>query len=150
MFASRQRTRHQVTLRALSMRMKKEGFEHKDAEYAQVLKLLSESGFGTLEKDGKGRVKALKNVVATLQSLGAAVAAKGKSVQSSHPRPKFRTIVSNVVTDNADKTPSTPIRLTSDISLTLKIGNRPVNLPMPSDLTAEEIGYVVAKLRNSK
>lgn len=162
-FAARKRARHQVTVRALSLRMKKEGFAHKDAEYAEVLSLLSDTGFGTLEKDRKGRVVALKNVKTTLQSLGKAVIGQKQELEALHLRNKFSALAPAAqlikqakvtpIAPNTSPLPAQlavyPYRATGSISITLTINKKPVIIPLPATLTPEEIASLIKHFQDT-
>lgn len=70
LFAKRERTRQQVTLSRLKALMIKEGLQYSGQQLMGVLDTLSKLGFGTLYKDSKGHITALKNIKITLQSIG--------------------------------------------------------------------------------
>lgn len=75
-FGARQRSRNQVTIRALMLSMQKDGFNFPLTKYQEILKFLSELDIGTLSVDRKGQIRALVNVRLTLQSIGQAVIEK--------------------------------------------------------------------------
>lgn len=88
-FAMRQRARHVVTLTALTNKMHHEGFEHTRGEYAEVLKLLAKLNIGKLDTDSKGRVRALKDIDTTLQSIGLAALGVRSQVELAKRRNRF-------------------------------------------------------------
>lgn len=92
MFAARDRARAQVTLQALAARMKEEGFSYEDAEYIRVLRLLAKLGVGRLETDSSGRVKALKDVKVTLQSIGLAGLGQLSRIEHLNKRNRFQKV----------------------------------------------------------
>lgn len=69
-FTDRKRTRNVLTVNGLYQRMKAKNFDFSMHEYGEVLKFLSSLGLGTLELSKKGRVRALKDIKFTLQSIG--------------------------------------------------------------------------------
>lgn len=89
MFASRARTRQTVNLVALERRMEVEGFKHTRAEYQAVLKFLANLGFGKLDLGSRGRIKGLKEVKVTVQSIGAIACGQGLEIKQLSPRVRF-------------------------------------------------------------
>ena len=77
-FASRERTRNQITIQSLQVTMQKEGYDYTRMDYIKELDFLSTLEIGTLTKSKSGVLKALTNINVTLQSVGAA--ALGKKV----------------------------------------------------------------------
>ncbi len=151
-FATRQRARHQVTVRALSMRMEKEGFKYKNNDYVGVLKLLSDTGFGVLRRDVKGQVTALTNIKVTLQSLGRAVIGKDKELKALTFRNKFSSLspMAKIITNEAKPKPAVyPYRAVSSVSITLTINKKPVIIPLPNTLTPEEIAALIKHFQNN-
>lgn len=92
MFATRERARDQVTIQALENRMKEEGFAYEHAEYVRILRLLAKLGLGRLDTDPSGKVRALKDVKVTLQSIGLAACGSGATIQTLHRRNRFQRI----------------------------------------------------------
>lgn len=88
-FASRKRARRQVTVASLANRMAKEGFGHSRTDYARVLRRLADLGFGSLQKDAKGNIKALKDIRISLQSIGAAAVGEAQKLINARQRVKF-------------------------------------------------------------
>lgn len=77
-FATRERTRNQITIQSLQVTMKKEGHEFTRADYVKELDFLSTLGIGQMAKSKSGVLRALLQINVTLQSVGAA--ALGKKV----------------------------------------------------------------------
>jgi hypothetical protein len=89
-FALRERARSQVTVRALFNRMKKAGFDYTSNDYASVLKLMSECGFGELRTNKRGSIVGLFGVSTALQSIGqAVVGGKREPLRNYAPRNKY-------------------------------------------------------------
>lgn len=95
--ALRERTRGQITLMGLKLRMKRSGFEYSTAEYANILKAMADCGFGTLRLDSKGKIFALINVKTTLQSIGRAVVSGSPDspLKNLAPRHKYSPLVAS-------------------------------------------------------
>ncbi len=157
MFALRQRARHTVTLDGLEQRMKLNGFSYESTQYADVLKLLADLGIGKVEKDAKGRVKALKDVGVTLQSIGkAAVDDKGeldkfkkrnrfsaleareaqKAFKAAFPAPEPTRILE--VSAAQAETP---------LELTVSVKGHPVTLKVAHDFTAQDLIDLINRLK---
>lgn len=88
-FATRERARGQVTLRALILRMKKQGFSHDPKAYASILKALADCGFGELRTNRAGNIIGVFGIRVTLQSIGAAVIGRETQVIKYAPRNKY-------------------------------------------------------------
>lgn len=103
-WALRERTRNVVTVEALAQRMKKEGYEYPNHEYAALLRQLSQIGLGKLETSATGKVKALTDVRLTLQSIGQAAVGDDKSLTGWRPRNKFGHLMTS-----SDRAPELPV-----------------------------------------
>ena len=163
-WALRERTRNVVTVEALAQRMKKEGFDHPQHEYAALLRQLSNLGLGKLETSASGKVKALKDVRLTLQSIGKAAVGEDTSLRGWRPRNRFGQLIAS--TDRAPeltqeaKQPEAPKPLTQEapkpapmavgVTLVVNINGKPVNIPVPDSLTVQEVGALVAKLKGAE
>lgn len=88
-FATRERARGQVTVRAFYNRMKKAGFTHSSMQYADGLKVLAECGFGELKYNKRGNIIGLFGIRTTLASLGHAVVGKKGQLSNYAPRHKY-------------------------------------------------------------
>jgi len=158
-FALRQRARHQVTVAALSQRMRAEGFDWTDEQYADVLKLLSQCGIGRLEIDGKGRPVAIKDIRLTLQSIGKVVAGNADAdIKPFHQRHKFGNVVDmnqsqpkvkeHVIRRRRGRKPRTYQTPNSKLILTVLVNDKPVNIPIPNGLTTDEIAKLISDLQS--
>src|SRR4051812_45264037 len=89
-FAMRKRARSKVTLDVLAKSMRSEGFLFGKEQYQAVLESLANAGFGHLQKDAKGRIRALEKISVTFKSLGTAVCgSEGCDVKTFRPRTRF-------------------------------------------------------------
>lgn len=91
-FALRQRTRQQITLANLMWVMKKEDFKYVDTQYIVELQFMAAAGLGKLYIDSKGRVRALKGIQVTLQSIGIAAILKKDTLEPFHPTNRFKSL----------------------------------------------------------
>lgn len=92
-FGTRERARGQVTVRAFYNRMKKAGFTHSSAQYADGLKVLAECGFGELKYNKRGNIVGLFGIRTTLASLGHAVVGKKGQLSNYAPRHKYSPVM---------------------------------------------------------
>lgn len=150
-WAARDRARYQVTLEALGQRMKKEGFDFDQTEYANWLKLLARLGFGKLETDSRGRVIALRSTAVRLQSIGAVALGQSKELVKFRQRHKFTDIRLNPTLQKPLSPPPTPkveIKAPMDIKLakvTVEVNGKEVVLQLPKNVTADEINLILSK-----
>ena len=89
MFASRKRARQNVQVDALERRMIKEGFSHPKEAYRSVLKFLVGVGFGKLDLGPGGKVRGIKELRTTLQSIGSAAYGEAAKVKNFKKRARF-------------------------------------------------------------
>lgn len=148
--ALRERARGQLTLRALSQRMKKEKFNYSDAQYAAILKKLAHLGFGRLDTDFKGRVRGLKEIKMTLQSIGAAACGQKVSLSHHRQRNRFLTVVPPTDIRNAPPTQAerrvSALAQIEKIALSVVINGKSLKLEIPREFTAEEVSAVISQL----
>lgn len=94
-FATRQRARGQVTVRALHQRLKNEGFSYGQGQYAEVLKALANAGIGEARTGKTGRLVAIVGIRATLASIGRAVIGNETVVRPFRKRPFYQPLPSS-------------------------------------------------------
>ena len=143
-WAVRERTRHHITLEALTAKMHKEGYPFKPAEYAALLDRLAKLGFGKLEYSN-GRVKALSGVKTTLQSIGAAALGERFQLEDKAQKHRFHALATRseafkVVRQEVEKKPV-------EVKLVVDIGGKPIEIPIPTDMRSDDIAKLIAKLR---
>lgn len=158
-FALRERARGQVTLGALKQTMAKEGFDFKNSEYEDVLIFFGKIGLGTVSKNSKGRVDALKNIKYTLQTIGrAAVSEEHVPTKKFAPRNKYidapivppvappaeLTNFERPVPQDAIKVQ--PGRLVENVALTASINGMPVVFVIADSLETSQLGRLLVKL----
>jgi hypothetical protein len=120
--------------------MKKEGFNYYRSEYLPVIKLLADLGFGTLDVDSKGKIRGVKNIKVTLQSIGAAACKQNTFIKGFSPRNKFTTV------SPIRNEPQAVKAMPTAVSLEFNINGKILHIPVPKDLTGEEIAQIVKKL----
>lgn len=161
-FAIRERARGEVTLSNLRLRMAREGFHFKGDELGQVLKKLSELGIGTLYIDSDKRIRSLKNIKVTLQSIGQAAVGKLDKLEKFTPDnhyvalpvepkaapPKAAAAPAPKIADQVAKqplhTPSIMPRREYKAALLVMIDDAPVSFPIPK-ITTEKLGQLLAE-----
>lgn len=154
LFASRQRARQEVTLRALYYKMYKEGFSHRREAYAQVLQRLAELGVGEIQKNYRGRIVALKNVRITLQSLGKAVLQGGMVLRTMRRRNRYQSLPTTananptapvIPITRAPKPKATEIAMGAT-KLTVLYCGKNVGIDLPTGLTAKQLVGLMSAL----
>lgn len=165
MFGSRDRARHQVTVRALKQRMNAEGWTQFDeSDYQRVLKALANHGVGKLETTNNGKkVVALREISITLQSLGQAVVDGLRGgLEKFRPRNKYEKLKAPVAPAKAPTTPAPaaptppPMRRASDRivaiadTITVQYKGKPVVVNVPEDFSAQEIADFLVSMRSWK
>ncbi len=150
-WAMRQRARSQITVKAVAKTMKRERFDFKTEDYERIMQLLAVNGFGHLQRNPKGRVTGLKDIKVTLQSLGLAACGQGAVLRIVHKRPKF---VRMHQTKPAQppiptiRTPAKPKVEYKPMILTVSLGGRTLDIPLPADITDEELSVLVRRHRD--
>lgn len=195
----RQRARQVVGLAPLYKRMTADGFTYTWDEYGSVLKFLASVGIGRLDLDPKGKLRGLKDIKLSLQSVGRAAIDGSLSVEALKRRatfgkldhaatkeafpivegavvsppvvpvppggdaktvpPKSTTIemerysgperrqVSAPAAEYRERKPRAYQTAGSNIVLTFLLNEKPINVPVPSDLTKEDIADLVDRFQ---
>jgi hypothetical protein len=143
LFAMRERARNVITLVALQNKMKAEGFDFEAAQYEGVLKFLASNGVGKLDYDPKGRLRALKDISVTLQSIGQAAIARRESLQGLKRRHKFSSIFSRKAQERKSGVKELTLKKPPAVQLTVFINDKPVKMQMPTDMSSKEIAALI-------
>lgn len=144
--AMRKRARNQLTLNTLYNRMHQEHYKFTRGELAGVLKLFADTGVGRLEVDRKGRPKALKDIKVTLQSLGnSALTSASPKLDTFKPKSKYKIIASEPNKSFTVK-PNPGI---VGVSIQAEINGKIVLIPVPSNLTPEDVADLVRRFQNN-
>lgn len=137
-FAIRERARAQITIASLRATMGKEGFDFPVAKYQAVLSFLASLGVGTLEYSKNKKIKALKNIKTTLQSIGLAAISKTDTLEAFTVANRYQPL------------PVVPLKAQEKVLaqpvLTVLVDGKIVNFPLPRPLSTEELGYVLADI----
>lgn len=155
-FALRQRARNSVSILGLKQSMKSAGFDFTRAEYIKVLRFLATLGIGRLDTDPRGKVRALKDVRITLQSIGeSACGSENIGLKYYKERNKFVDLPSQqkyaqvpkpeVIAPTASVSPMT---LNAHLKLTLIINDKELQIELPKGFTAQETALLISSLNN--
>lgn len=151
--SQRSRARDHITVYALTREMQQEGFKYEEAQIAEVLETLSEIGIGTLKHSAEGFIEALVDIRVALKSVGEA-ALRGTSLKDFQKRQRHNT---KSAPQRAQASRPTPPKDTgpwladeASMVLTVKIGGRPINIPVPRELSSDQVSELVGKFRTTK
>lgn len=173
-WAKRSRTRTTVTTGAIAQTMKLEGFNYPRSVYAEILRFLNVIGLGTVMYSIRGKVAALTEVKATLQSIGAVAMGTAPALSyrryrglggiraaSSPPKAipipftiKPPTMKPKVFAPAADKEMLDVMWKESDkvqqkkLTLSFQMKDKTFVLELPRNCTGEEIADLVNKLQH--
>lgn len=141
-WANRERARDQVTVHSLAQKMRKEGHHFSSVEYSDLLRKLSKAGVGRLETSRTGRVKALKDIKLTLQSLGRAAVGMSSRLDRFTKQRQYSELVAAAkeIKEHSIEFP---------VSLTVVINGKPVNFRVPSNLSPDEIATLVKRFQGA-
>lgn len=146
-FGLRQRTRPSVSLVSLYHKMRKEGFSYTKEEYLPVLRLLATSGFGDLDVTSHGRVKGLKNIKTTLQSIGQMACGQKVTAEKFKPRRKFVNIMQKPAALKHFEVKNNPSYF--DINLEVNLNGKVLHIPVPKELDANDLQSLLSRLRSA-
>lgn len=153
-FGLRHRTRNEVALSALYHKMRKEGFNFTKDEYLPVIKLLGNLGIGELDVSARGRIKGVKNLKSTLQSIGQIACGqrimpqpfKSRRTMMTGTRRATRIVRKPKILSSQIKTSQT---LESQMGLTLEVNlnGRLLHLPLPKNLNVQDLQVLIDRFR---
>lgn len=155
LFALRARARQTVTVSSLYQRMLKEGFSYRKSDYIPIIKMLAKAGFGIIDTDQKGRIKGLKDVKVTLQSIGAAAVGHDIQFKRMKKRTKFSNLVNkpDIIKDSEILETTLSEAMTKkedikplDIRLTILVNGKPVEIKVSDNLTAGELAMLITSI----
>lgn len=72
LFAARERSRRQITLRSLTINMQRQGFSYDKGQYARILRFLASTGVGILDFDRNNKLRSLKDINVALPAIAIA------------------------------------------------------------------------------
>lgn len=144
-FALRKRARHMVSLRALTKKMEAEGFKYSTEQYASILKRLATLGVGRLETDAKGKVRALRDIKLTLQSIGKAALGERLTVARRNARNVFTQLPVAAATKERVETLWKAPERRMNLRIRVPLGGKLVDVEVPKGLSKEEIAVFISK-----
>lgn len=150
-WGSRHRARNQVTIQALSYRMKDSGFQYEASDYVKVLKVLITLGLGTPMTVG-GRLVGIRDVKMTLQSIGKAAMQGGESLEMFKRRNRYsKLIVAKPLVGAsipaAARVGGKVAKAFQNLHIAVSVGSKMLRIDIPEDFTGEEISTLVSQLR---
>lgn len=137
--ASRYRTRQQITMQALKATMKKQGLEFTKQQYEDVLKFMARVGIGHLDKGPRGRIRALKGIKVTLQSVGKAALAGQDQLNNFKSQVKFAK-VPQTFQAKAIKSDSN-----YKVVFTIEMDSKSMKFEVPGGIKPNELGDFLAR-----
>lgn len=152
-FALRERTRAQVTIKTLANTMLKEGFSFSMEDYENILKFLHALGLGTIDVNHKGRVRGLKNIKVTLQSIGLATVARKEALELKTAFIKLPVLHTpipvlappKVTTSVKNSTPFNKTSVKYQASLKVNFDGEDVMFDLPDGIGAKELGVFLSR-----
>lgn len=148
LFAQRKRTRGNISIISLYRQMVAAGFHHTTTEYAQTFKVLADVGLGTLKLSPRGKIRGIKDVKYTLQSIGRAACGMAEPVKDFRPRAKFSKLMvprPEVIKRRIE--PQPVIEDNMEVALLLNIHGKPLQVTIPKNFTRDDIAAMLNKLR---
>lgn len=143
-FAIRERARQQVTIQTLKATMAKEGYKFPTEEYAKILTFLSSLGIGRLDRNAKNKVRGLKDIKVTLQSIGRVATSEGVTkMDRLNVKNTFTKLKADEKEQEVSKVLNPPVY---PASLTVTIDGAPVSFPLPKGLTTDQLGTLLTKI----
>lgn len=147
LFAARERARAQVTLSTLRLSMAQEGFKFTDEQYSEVLQFLASLGIGRLDMDSKNRVRALKDIKVTLQSVGQAAVGKQASLAKFSVANSYTDLPKQEIKAAAPAPiKQAPAKVEFTSSLVVYVDGKPV-IEFPQNLTPKELGDLLVGMK---
>jgi hypothetical protein len=132
-----------VSMRAVRSQMQEEGFTFDQKEYEAILRLLAELGLGKLDVSHKGEVRGLKEVRTTLKSIGMAACQKS-GLKSARIRNRYSKIAARRAPVAQERQEPAYAGVTA-VGLVVNLGKRSISIPVPKDISGEELSALVAK-----
>lgn len=159
MLALRDRSRFNLTPEALYYKMKREGFtNYNKADYLVVFKTLAELGLARIVLDERGRVEQVRDFRLPLKQLGALACGQNVPVErmgqllNSGAKPKVEPIViSSKPSPRREERQPRPYQTAGTrLILTVLVNDKPINIPVPRDLTPAELASFLGNLMDKE
>lgn len=149
MLSTRQRARGRVTLGALITTMTKTDHNFTREEYKSALSFLSRVGIGQLDYDIHGKMRSLKSIRFTLQSIGEAALGRTEKLEMFGVRP--------YVTADGKSAPKAPVAApkkldevlkekTVEMVLRVNIDGTHMDFALPRKITPQEFSSFLKKV----
>lgn len=157
-FAVRLRTRAQITVTSLTQKMQNEGFkEFVRQDAVNVIKLLGALKLGEIQMTNRGKVKALKNVRVTLQSIGLAALGNVNELKRAEFATKFIALPKPApaiekahAKAKGPKLPMDQLDKKYDAELVVHFEDEIVTFKLIKGITSQQIGSFMARYYNNK
>ncbi len=143
----RDRARSVVSVNNLSNTMVKHGFSFPVERYEDLLKFLADMGIGKIHRSPKGKVQALVDIPIKLQSIGQAASGHNTGLKSMRRKARFKSLPKVEEGLQAAAAPTMPGLVTKPkvianrvpVVLSVMMGDKRVDIPVPADLSDDEI-----------
>lgn len=143
--AMRRRARHNITLNGLQQRMKAEGFDYKPADYIPAIRLLAKLGFGQLDVDSLGKIRGLKDIKTTLQSIGVAAVGNAADLANYRRRLKFQPLTQEQAKVVADYSV-----VPAAVGIKVEVNGKSLDITIPGNFSSKEIVGLLDKIRGKQ
>lgn len=141
-FALRKRTAQSVTIARLTQSMKNEGFIYTRGDYESVLKTLADLGVGKLDIDSKGRIRSLRDIKLTLQSIGGAACGAKPNLAGFRQRARYGKLQVPTTTVSKPKV--------IEVGLDLLINGKLIKIQIPKEFSPEEIAGLISSFQGKQ
>lgn len=115
----------------------------------EFLAVLVDCGVGRGEKDEEGKLSNVVKMAINTREIGEAVAGDSKNLKRYTEDRKARGIdsLADTVKNAAADLKIYPMRQASNVSITVTINGRPIIMPLPSDLSADQLAALLERLK---
>lgn len=141
-FALRERTRRQISIVNLIMVTRKEGFEFTRVQLEDVLKFLASLGIGRLDYAKKNRLRALKDIRVTLQSIGLAALAKQETLTKFNIPTEFMSLEKPVIESKGIKEETMKVTLLVELN-----PGHQVAFELPYSVSSRDVILLLSNLK---
>ncbi len=140
----RDRARSVVSVNNLANTMVKHGFTFPVERYEDLLKFLAEMGIGKIHRSPKGKVQALVDIPIKLQSIGQAASGHNTGLKSMRRKARFKSLPKMEDPQEVSAMPglvTKPKVIANRVPVVLSVmmGDKRVDIPVPADLSDDEI-----------
>ncbi len=154
----RDRARSVVSVNNLSNTMVKHGFSFPVERYEDLLKFLAEMGIGKIHRSPKGKVQALVDIPIKLQSIGQAASGHNTGLKSMRRKARFKSLPKMGAAESEPQEVSAMPGLVTKpkviaaerapVVLSVMIGDKRVDIPVPAGLSDDEIKTLFRGVQN--